>query len=428
MCAHYGVERFKTHSRIRRGWTPEQAVGLVEREESLYRPKTVCINGIDYPTMTDAALALGVKLTTVKARIEDGYSVEDAFLGRLRPRIGHSVKAVTFQSETFRSQKDLAKLYGISGGLMARRIKSGWTMEQALGIEPAPPRFRNFEGHAREQKWKEVRVIDGKVEPIPDIGGYKLYLVTNTVNSKVYVGLTIGPLQSRLKQHFAAARKGRKSAFCHAIKKYGEDVFKIELLSTNARTYDELQGQEVLEISKRDAIRNGYNTAFGGSIGTSKSIVIAGRKHVSYAAAANEYGIDPVVFSTRVTRLKWTPEEAAGLVLKEWAGKEQPVALGGVTYPSMRTAAIALRVSYKLAHDRYKSKGWTLEQSFGLATPPENHIYAGVPLRVFGVTYTSIAKACRALSVNPVSFQRRLAAGATPEEAFNRARKRLPAT
>ena len=35
MCVHYGVERFKTHSRIQRGWTPEQAIGLAPREESL---------------------------------------------------------------------------------------------------------------------------------------------------------------------------------------------------------------------------------------------------------------------------------------------------------------------------------------------------------------------------------------------------------
>jgi len=424
MCAHYGVERYKTHSRILRGWTPEQAIGLVEKEQSLYRPKSVCVDGIEYPTMTEAALALGVKLATVKARIERDYSIEDAFLGLLKPRIGKSVKSIKFRGETFRSQTDLASKFGVSGGLMAKRIKSGWTIEQALEIEPPPPRFRNFDGHAREQKWKDVRLVDGKVEPIPDIGGYKLYLVTNNVNSKVYVGLTIGPIESRLKQHFAAARKGIKSAFCNAIRKYGEGAFQIELLSTDAKTYDELQEQEILEIRKRDAIRNGYNTALGGSIGTSKSIVIAGKTHVSYAAAAEEYGVNPVVFSTRISKLKWTPEEAAGLVDKDWAGKEKSVLLGGVQYPSMKAAAEALEVNYKLAHERYKSKGWTLEQSFGLEEPPGSHIYAGAELTVFGVTYPSIAEASRALGVNSTSFQRRILDGATPEESFNRARKK----
>jgi hypothetical protein len=76
----------------------------------------------------------------------------------------------------------------------------GWTLEQALGVQDAPPRFRNFEGHARDHKWKEVRVTDGKTEPIPDTDGYKLYLVTNTINGKVYVGLTIGDPEAALRR------------------------------------------------------------------------------------------------------------------------------------------------------------------------------------------------------------------------------------
>ena len=118
-------------------------------------------------------------------------------------------------------------------------------MAQALETVPAPPRFRNFEGHAREQKWKDVRTTEGKIEPVPDREGYKLYLVTNSVNSKVYVGITVGELDARLKQHFAAARRGRKSAFMNAINKYGEVAFQIELLSDAARTYDDLRDQEV---------------------------------------------------------------------------------------------------------------------------------------------------------------------------------------
>lgn len=116
---------------------------------------------------------------------------------------------------------------------------------------------------------------------MPDLQGYKLYLVTNAVNQKVYVGLTIGPLENRLKQHFAVACRGRKSAFSNAIRKYGEQALRIELLSTNAGIYYELQELEVLEISKCEAIRNGYNTALGGSIGTSKAISIAGKAHQS---------------------------------------------------------------------------------------------------------------------------------------------------
>ena len=95
----------------------------------------------------------------------------------------------------------------------------------------------------------------------------------------------------------------------------------------------------MLEIEKRDAIRKGYNTALGGSIGTSKAITISGKTYQSYAGAAEAYGVDPVIFALRVSRLKWTPEEAAGIVGKRWAGKSIPVVVAGKTYKSLAEAA-----------------------------------------------------------------------------------------
>ncbi len=177
MCVYYGVERFKTHSRIQRGWTPEQAIGLAPREESLYRPKAVEIDGQQYENLKLAASALGVKLATVKARIESGYSLEDAFLGRLKPRVGTRGKQVEFDGVVYASIATLGKKFNLTGTLVSKRLKSGWTLAQALETVPAPPRFRNFEGHAREQKWKDIRTTEGKIEPVPDSGGYKLYLV-----------------------------------------------------------------------------------------------------------------------------------------------------------------------------------------------------------------------------------------------------------
>ena len=426
MCVYFGVERYKTHSRIQRGWTPEEAAGLVERVESIYRPKPVSFDGVDFPNLKAAAAALGWKDGTVQARIARGLSVEDALRGHAKPRVGYNTKPVEFQGKKFRSKEELASTFGLTGPLFAKRVKQGWTVEQALEIEPPPPRFRNFEGHAREQKWKEVRVSDGKVEPVPDADGYKLYLVTNSVNFKVYVGLTVGALTSRLKQHFAAARRGRMSAFANAIRKHGEDVFRIEQIANSARTYDELQEQEVLEISKRDAIKSGYNTAKGGSLGTAKGLVVEDRQFQSYLEAAAHYGVDPAVMALRLGRLKWTPEEAVGLVSRDWEGKEVAVTIAGKAYPSIRSAALAFGLSYKLVHDRYRAKGWTLEQAVGVSPPPETAKYSGMFVKVFGKKYKSFGEAGRALGINPESFRKRIQTGMTPEMAYGRARKKTP--
>ena len=270
------------------------------------------------------------------------------------------------------------------------------------------PRFRNFEGHAREQKWKEIRTTEGKIEPAPDGGGYKLYLVTNSVNSKVYVGITIGDLNGRLKQHFAAARRGRKSAFMNVINKYGEDTFQIVLLSDAAKSYDELQDQEIREIVERDSIRNGYNTAQGGSIGTAKELTIDGRRFPSYVSAAAFYGLDPRVMAMRLGRLKWTPEEAVGLVAKKWVGKEITVCVAGVIYPSINQAAAAHKIAYKLVHERVRRRGWSIEQALEISDAPESSRFAGISVSAFELIFKSYSECAKHYGIKTPSLLKRL--------------------
>jgi group I intron endonuclease len=57
-----------------------------------------------------------------------------------------------------------------------------------------------------------------------------IYLVTNTKNSKRYVGKTKNSANSRLKEHFSSARCGVGTVFCKAIRKYGEESFVVTIL------------------------------------------------------------------------------------------------------------------------------------------------------------------------------------------------------
>ena len=415
---HFGISKQKVTRRLAGGWTPEQAVGIVPpRKRSGSTGKPLLFEGVRYGSLVAAAEAMGLDPKRIASRVAKGYAPEDALRGNLKGRTGPG-KAIEFRGEVYRSREQLCSQFGQHWRNVQKRVNRGWTMEQALQIEPAPPRFRDFEGHAREHKWKEVRVAEGKFEPVPDLQGYKLYLVTNALNQKVYVGLTIGPLENRLKQHFAAARRGRKSAFSNAIRKYGEQAFKIELLSTNARTYDELQELEVLEIAKRDAIRNGYNTALGGSIGTSKAITIAGKTYQSYAGAAEAHGVDPVVFGLRVSRLKWTPEEAAGIAEKRWAGKSIPIFVAGKTYGSVGEAAKFYGQILGTVHSRYRIKGWTIEQSLGIAPPPHRARPSAKGASILGIEYESISDAAAAVGVDANALRRHIRLGLTPDEAY----------
>jgi len=410
--------------RLRDGWTPEQAVGIQARKR-LGHPNRVSFQGVHYRDLVELANAYGVDPRNLRFRLSAGYSLKDAIEGDFRPRVSGVAKTVTFDGKHFDSYEALGKAYGQKASNVLRRLGRGWTLGQALLLEPSPPRFRNFEGHARQTKWKEARLSsEGRSEPIPGQGGFKLYLITDKTNGKEYVGITIGNLDQRLKQHFSAARRGRKAPLPNAIRTHGEQNFVIKLLRDDASTFDELQSQEIEEIAGRGTLKNGYNVAIGGSIGTSKPVEVAGKKFASRSQAAEYYGIDQFIFTQRIRKLGWTPEEAAGLVKKDWRGKAKEVVVGGKSFESIRSAAEHYAMDFKKVYDRYSEKGWTLEQALGVESPPETVRFSGLEVTVFGITYPSLQKAADALGISKEGFRKRLASGASPEQAFERARKR----
>lgn len=403
--------------RLRDGWTSEQAVGLVSRKRRGHGT-VVQFQGKTYRSISEAANAQGLRPSMIIARVSRlGYSIEEALTGVLRKRTATAAKPFKFRGNKFRSREAFALHYGLRWSNVTRRVSRGWTMEQALGIEDAPPRFRDFDGHARDHKWKRTQHVDGLVEPVPDADGFKLYLIKKKHHQKVYVGMTIASLKNRLKQHFSAARRGRKNALSNAINHYGEDAFSIHLIRKDAKNFAVLQNQEIAEIRKRNSIRRGYNSASGGSLGTSKSIVVAGRRFPSMAQAAEFHQIDAAVFGLRIGRLGWSPEEAAGLVEKEWASKPITVQVGGSSFPSFNDAARAHGTAPNVAHRRYRYSGWTLEEAVGFHPRPVLRTPKGMTIRISGNEYPSLAAAGRELGISAVAFRRRMREGKTSDES-----------
>lgn len=423
----FGIHQSTVTRRLRDGWSPEEAVGIHPKPKRKGHGTSVTYMGEKYPHLKALADAIGIDAKTFRARLARGYSLEDAVTSKMKPRISGAADSIDFEGQTYQSKDSLAKAYGTTWSVASRRILRGWNMRQALGLDPEPPRFRDYEGHARETKWKNTRPSLEGIEPVPDAEGYKIYLITNSQNGKQYVGLTIGTLQDRLKQHFAAARKGRKAPLPNAIRKHGEDSFAISLIRSDARSYDELQEQEINEIAARDTIKNGYNSAIGGAVGITKPITIQGKRFASHAQAAEHYGVDVSVFNLRVSRLKWTPEQAAELDERTWKGKEVEAVVQGIKYTSIRQAAIALGKDFRKVYERFSEKGWTLEQALDLAPPPDTVKATGLELTAFGVKYKSISKAAEAHGINSEPLRRRLARGESPEEAItaSKLRKRL---
>ena len=90
-----------------------------------------------------------------------------------------------------------------------------------------------------------------------------VYLITNTLNGKQYIGMTKRTLDARWNSHCSDARRNSPYRFHAAIRKYGEENFKREVLYENLEI-GECRILEESMIVEYDTMTNGYNAKPGG--------------------------------------------------------------------------------------------------------------------------------------------------------------------
>ena len=90
----------------------------------------------------------------------------------------------------------------------------------------------------------------------------KIYLITNQINGKQYVGQTSFSLQQRFKTHYYDALKetAKHRPLYSAIRKYGIDNFTISLIEET----DFPNEREQYWIKKLQTYETGYNATLGG--------------------------------------------------------------------------------------------------------------------------------------------------------------------
>lgn len=96
-----------------------------------------------------------------------------------------------------------------------------------------------------------------------------IYLITNLVNSNLYVGKTKNTLKARFAGHVYDAKHGSMTNLAKAIRKYGAESFSIELLKECHQ--DELNELEKFFIDKLQPSYNMTPGGEGGDTGMSKS-------------------------------------------------------------------------------------------------------------------------------------------------------------
>lgn len=87
----------------------------------------------------------------------------------------------------------------------------------------------------------------------------EVYLITNRVNGKRYVGITCRGYQERFKEHVNEAMNGSTTILHNAIRKYGVDKFDLMILESNIEDTD-IGNKEQYYIEL-------YNTFYSSGIG-----------------------------------------------------------------------------------------------------------------------------------------------------------------
>ena len=103
------------------------------------------------------------------------------------------------------------------------------------------------------------------VENLPEQAG--IYVVTNLVNNKKYIGQSVN-IRRRFKSHHLVDycninNCNYNTKFYQAIRKYGIDNFKVEILEL-CEDIKKLDEKEIKYIEQFDTFKNGYNSTKGG--------------------------------------------------------------------------------------------------------------------------------------------------------------------
>lgn len=97
---------------------------------------------------------------------------------------------------------------------------------------------------------------------------YDVYLITNLVNYKKYIGFTSKGYKNRFAEHLKESDGNSKRYLCKAIRKYGKDNFDVQLIET-VDSYEkaiekEKQYIEVYNTFAHQKDNWGYNATLGG--------------------------------------------------------------------------------------------------------------------------------------------------------------------
>ena len=92
---------------------------------------------------------------------------------------------------------------------------------------------------------------------------FNIYKISNTINDKLYIGVTTRAIEERFQEHKSRIEERNSIHLYQAMEKYGRDKFQIELICT-ANSREEMFEKEKYYIQYYNSYNNGYNMTLSG--------------------------------------------------------------------------------------------------------------------------------------------------------------------
>lgn len=151
-----------------------------------------------------------------------------------------------------------------------------------------------------------------------------VYVITNRLNKKTYVGQTKN-LRDRWNQHRCEARRGNKSPLYRAIRKYGEKNFTVKTVecffTRKEASYFE---RALIDFMKSTSHRHGYNVDLGGHTAGKHSKET--KRKIGYASRGRKHSKETRRRMSASQKGKKRSEEAkkniSEGIKKQWANPE----------------------------------------------------------------------------------------------------------
>ena len=151
MCGHYGIGVSTYNARVKRGLSKEEALSDKKFARSGHR----CTDhkGNRFRSEEEMGRHYGISASAYRYRIKNGWTLEEALttpMHRNKPHRGG--KSYTDPlGNIFPTKKAMAEYHGTNGDALAKHLRKGWTLEEALGLKK----------HISERKIPERYAVTG---------------------------------------------------------------------------------------------------------------------------------------------------------------------------------------------------------------------------------------------------------------------------